>query len=129
MSQEFSLLPEQYALLRYPPEAAVPEWALQPDGFASVSRTADELSIVCLAALVPAGARCDGGWCCLKVHGPFAFDQVGILSSFAVPLAQAGVGIFAISTFDTDYILVKERQRDLAIQALVSAGHVIATGD
>ena len=129
MPQEFSLLPEEYALLRYPPDAAVPEWALQPGGFASVSRTADELSIVCLAALVPAGARSDGGWCCLKVHGPFTFDQVGILSSFAVPLAQAGVGIFAISTFDTDYILVKDRQRELAIEALVSAGHRIATDD
>jgi len=127
MPQVFSLLPGQYALVRFPPAAPVPEWAFAPGGFASVTRTADELSIVCLAALVPAGVRSDSGWCCLKLKGPFAFDQVGILSSFAVPLAQTGVGIFAISTFDTDYILVKESQRELAIRALVSAGHTIAT--
>jgi uncharacterized protein len=127
MPQVFSPLPDQYSLVRFPPDAPVPEWAFSPGGFASVTRTADELSVVCLAALVPAGVRVDGGWCCLKLKGPFAFDQVGILSSFAVPLAQAGVGIFAISTFDTDYILVKESQRELAIRALVSAGHVIAS--
>jgi len=126
MSQVFSLLPGQYALVRFPPEAPVPAWAFSPGGFASVTRTADELSVVCLAALVPAGVRSDGGWCCLKLKGPFAFDQVGVLSSFAVPLAQAGVGIFAISTFDTDYILVKETQRELAINALASAGHTPA---
>ena len=129
MSQVFSLVPGQYSLVRFPPDASVPEWAFASDGFASVTRTTDELSIVCLAALVPAGVRSDGGWCCLKVHGPFAFDQVGILSSFAVPLAESGVGIFAISTFDTDYILVKENQRDLALWVLVSAGHSIATDD
>ena len=126
MPQLFSLLPGQYALVRFPPDAPVPQWAFAPGGFASVTRNADELSIVCLAALAPAGVRSDGGWCCLKLQGPFAFDQVGILSSFAVPLAQASVGIFAISTFDTDYILVKESQRELAIRALVSAGHTIA---
>ena len=129
MSQVFSLLSGQYSLVRLPPDGPVPGWAFSPDGFASVTRTADELSVACLAARVPAGVRADGGWCCLKLKGPFAFDQVGILSSFAVPLAQAGVGIFAISTFDTDYILVKESQRELAIRALVSAGHSIATGD
>ena len=126
MPQVFSLVPGQYSLVRLPPDAPVPDWPFAPGGFASVTRTADELSVVCLAALVPAGVRSDGGWCCLKVHGPFAFDEVGILSSFAVPLAQAGVGIFAISTFDTDYILVKETQRELAINALASAGHTLA---
>ena len=129
MSQVFSLLSGQYSLVRLPPDAAVPGWAFAPGGFASVTRTADELSVVCLAALVPAGVRSDGGWCCLKLKGPFAFDQVGILSSFAVPLAQAGVGIFAISTFDTDYILVKESQRELSIRVLGSAGHSIAMDD
>ena len=123
----FSLLPDQYSLVRFPPDVPVPAWAFSPGGFASVTRTTDELSVVSLAALVPAGVRSDGGWCCFKLKGPFAFDQVGILSSFAVPLAQAGVGIFAISTFDTDYILVKESQRELAIRALVSAGHAIST--
>lgn len=125
--QVCSLLPGRYAIARVPPESPAPAWAFASQGVASVTRTTDELSVVCLAALIPAGVRSDAGWCCLKVKGPFAFDQVGILSSFAVPLAQAGVGIFAISTFDTDYILVKENQRDLAINALVSAGHSIST--
>jgi hypothetical protein len=123
----FSLLPGSYAVAQLSADSSLPEWAFASDGIASVTRSADELSVVCLAALVPAGVRSDGGWCCLKLKGPFAFDQVGILSSFAVPLAQAGVGIFAISTFDTDYILVKESQRELAVKALVSAGHTIAT--
>lgn len=129
MSQVFSLLQGPYSLVRFPPDAPVPDWAFAPGEFVSVTRATDELSVVCPAARVPAGVRSDGGWCCLKLQGPFAFDQVGILSSFAVPLAQAGVGIFAISTFDTDYILVKETQRELAVQALVSAGHTIATDD
>lgn len=129
MPQSFSLLQGQYAIVRAPSDGAVAEWAFAPGAFVSVTRTADELSVVCLAAVVPAGVKMDGGWCCLKLKGPFAFDQVGILSSFAVPLAQAGVGIFAISTFDTDYILVKESQRDLAIRALVSAGHTLSADD
>ncbi len=126
MTQAFSLLPGQYALARLAPESPAPVWAFASHGFASVTRTADELSVVCLADLVPAGVKSDGGWCCLKLKGPFAFDQVGILASFAVPLAQSGVGIYAISTFDTDYILVKENQRDLAIKSLLSAGHFIS---
>ena len=127
--QVFSLLPGRYAIVRAAPDGAIPEWVFAANGFFTITRTADELSIVCLAALVPGGVKSDGEWCCLKVQGPFAFDQVGILSSFAVPLAQAGVGIFAISTFDTDYILVKENQRELAIRALVSAGHSITSDD
>ena len=129
MPQVFSLLPGPYALVRLSPDASVPDWAFVPGSFVSVTRTADELSLVCPATLVPAGVRSDGGWCSLKLKGPFAFDQVGILSSFAVPLAQSGVGIFAISTFDTDYILVKESQRDLAIAVLLSAGHSLSSDD
>jgi hypothetical protein len=126
MPQTFSLLPGQYALTRLPPDSSIPDWVLASTGFVSITRTSDELSVVCSSQLVPAGARSDDGWCCLKLRGPFAFDQVGILSSFCVPLAQSGIGIFAISTFDTDYILVKQHQRAAAVEALLSAGHALS---
>ena len=72
---------------------------------------------------MPPGHDSEGGWLVLKLHGPFAFDQVGILVSIAAPLADHGVSIFAVSTFDTDYILIKADQLDRAIDALETAGH------
>ena len=126
MPQTFSFLSGQFALIRLPPDSAIPHWALASTGFVSITRTTDELSLVCPSDLVPPGVVSDDGWCCLKLKGPFAFDQVGILSSFAVPLAQNSVSIFAISTFDTDYILLKEHQRAAAIETLRSAGHTLA---
>lgn len=126
MPQAFSFLPGHFALIRLSPDAAIPAWALASTGFVSITRTTDELSVVCSSDLVPAGVESDAGWCCLKLKGPFAFDQVGVLSSFALPLAESGVAIFAISTFDTDYILLKEQQRATAIEALQSAGHILS---
>jgi hypothetical protein len=126
MAQTFSLLPDLYALARLAPDATVPGWALATDGFASITRTAEELSIVAPESSVPAGVRADTDWRAIQLKGPFAFDQVGVLSSIALPLAQAGVGIFAISTFDTDYILFKSQHLERAVEALVTAGHVLA---
>lgn len=68
----------------------------------------------------------DGGWRALKLHGPFAFDAVGILAALLAPLAQAGIGIFAVSTFDTDYLLVKAADLPRAMATLQAAGHVLA---
>lgn len=129
MSHNFSVLPGTYALVRFAPETPLPEWAFASPGFTSVTRTADELSIVCPDDAVPEGVRNEGGWRAVKLHGPFAFDQVGVLSSFTVPLAQAGVAIFALSTFDTDYVLVKASQLGQAIEALRAAGHSYQAAD
>lgn len=121
--QRFSILPGEWAVARLAPDASSPPWALAPAAFCAITRTADELSIVAPAAAVPAGIRAEGGWTILRLQGPFAFDQTGILASFAAPLAEAGIGIFATSTFDTDYLLIKTSQMPAAIAALLAAGH------
>jgi hypothetical protein len=118
------LLPGRFAVCRVDPEAPVPAGALAGP-FASVTRTADELSIVCPEPQMPAGARCEAGWRCLKVRGPLPFSAVGILASLTAPLAAAGVSLFALSTFDTDYLLVQESDLERALAALRAAGHAI----
>jgi hypothetical protein len=116
------------AVCRLPPEAAVPAWALAPGGLSSVTRTPEELSIVCAEGLVPPGTKAEKGMRILKVQGPLDFTLTGILASLAVPLAQAGVSLFAISTFDTDYVLVPGAMLEVAIEALRTAGHEVQAG-
>ena len=123
--QVFSVLPGEWAVARLAADAPVPAWAAAPAPFASVTRTSAELSIVAPAAAVPAGVRAEGGWTVLRLQGPFAFDQTGILASIATPLAEAGIGLFALSTFDTDYVLVKTAHRSAALAALRAAGHLL----
>jgi hypothetical protein len=124
------VLAESLSVLRFPADAAVPEWALRGDTFASVTRTGDELSLVCATAQVPSTplpdnmAR-DDGWRALKVAGPFAFTEVGVLLQVAAPLGAAGISILALATFDTDYVLVQEPQLARAIAALRAAGHTV----
>ncbi|THF86549.1 ACT domain-containing protein [Deinococcus sp. KSM4-11] len=117
-----SVLPLTFAVCRFAPDAPLP-----PLGgtLFSVTRTADELSLVCEDTLIPAGARAEGGWVALKLHGPFEFSLTGILAAVLNPLKGAGVGIFAISTFDTDYVLVKRERLDAALDALRAAGHTL----
>jgi uncharacterized protein len=106
------------------PESEVPEWAVT-GGFYSVTRTRDELSVVCMEE-VPEGVRSEGGWRALMLEGPFEFSEVGVLASVAAPLAEAGVGVFAVSTFDTDYVLVKEEKLESAVAALRGRGHEVS---
>jgi hypothetical protein len=120
------LFAETFAVCRLPPDAAVPEWATTPGPFISISRTADELSITAADREVPAGVRAERDYRALRVRGVLAPELVGILLSIAEPLAQAGVSIFAISTFDTDYVLVKARDVAVAVDALRDAGHQVA---
>ena len=122
MKLTLSLLPGELAICQLQADADVPGWAFLGE-FTSVTRTADELSIVCQKADVPAETRCEMGWRCLKVGGPVDFSLTGVLASLTAPLAQAGIGIFVVSTFDTDYILIKEEQVDKAIEALSEVGH------
>ena len=122
-SLRFSVLPGSWAVVRLPPDAEVPAAALVPP-FHSVTRTLHELSLVCPDHAVPEGSRAERGWAVLVLAGPFPFELTGILLSFLAPLAAMGVGIFAMSTFDTDYVLVKREKLDTAIEALVAAGHL-----
>ena len=119
---ELELLPARYAVVRLPPDAALPAW-LRPEGFRNVAWTADELSIVCDEAMPPGDAGAERGWRCFKLRGPFDFALTGILLAVLEPLAGAGIGIFAVSTFDTDYVLVKQAKLQVAIEALAAAGH------
>ena len=115
-------LPDPLAVCRLPADDAFPPW-LPTHGFVSVTRTAHELSIVCAQDAVPAGVRRESGWRALAVEGPLDFGLTGVLASIATPLAGAGISIFAISTFDTDYVLVKAERVDDANEALRRAGH------
>jgi uncharacterized protein len=120
--QRFSIHPGEWAIAQLAPEAPIPAWALDSSGFSALIKTAHELSIVVPTSKVPENVRYERGWSLLELHGPFAFEQTGILASFATPLAEAGIGLFALSTFDTDYLLVKAESIDRAIRALVPAG-------
>ena len=115
------LLKGRFAICRLLPDETAPEWASSGGGFYSVTRTGAELSIVCAENAVPPGVKCERAWRIFEIEGPFDFAATGILVSAARPLAEAGVPIFAISTFDTDYVLVKQVEN--AVRALESAGH------
>lgn len=117
-----SLLPDTLAVCRLAPDADAPAWAWTGEP-ASVTRTRDELSIVCRADAVPQEVRAEAGWRCLKVHGPLDFALTGILAALTAPLAAAGIALFAVSTFDTDYLLVKAENLDRAAEVLRGAGH------
>lgn len=116
------LLEGRFAVCRLAAGDEVPAWAAG-GAFTSVTRTRNELSVVCAEGAAPEGTRCEGGWRILQVEGPLEFGLTGILASVAEPLAEAGVSIFALSTFDTDYVMVKEERVDQAVAALTAAGH------
>ncbi|UCG13361.1 MAG: ACT domain-containing protein [Deltaproteobacteria bacterium] len=117
-----SVLPGTFAICRIQPQAEIPRWALIGD-FASITRTGDALSVVCRQEDVPGNIRCEKGWGCLKVEGPLEFSLTGILASLATPLARAGISIFAVSTYDTDYVLVRQEHIAKVAEVLSSEGH------
>lgn len=119
------VVPERLAVVRLEPHAAVPSWA-RAGAFVSVTRTEDELSIVCPASAVPAEVPCEGPFARIQVRGPLAFSETGVLVSLALPLSEAGISLFALSTYDTDHILVAEEDCDRALEALEAAGHRIS---
>lgn len=122
---DLSVLPDTLAIVRLAPDATLPLWATQA-AFFSVTRTSDELSIVCGARQIPSGVGAGTAWRVLKVAGTFALSEVGVLAELAAVLAKAAVSLFVISTFDTDYLLVGEKQLHAAIAALTNAGHRVA---
>jgi uncharacterized protein len=118
----FSRVPGAFAVCRLSAKTPVPEWAVR-GVFFSVTRTADELSVVCLEGQVPSEVHLENNWACLKLEGPFPFSETGILTSFVQPLSARAIPIFAVATFDTDYVLVKEAWMEKALEALKEAGH------
>jgi len=124
MSLVLQLIPGEFAVCRLPPAGPVPAWAGSAV-FSSVTRTADELSVLCPAAQVPADVKHEAGWRLLKLEGPFAFTETGILASVLAPLAAARIGILAVATHDTDYVLIKAARINEAVRALAAAGHPV----
>lgn len=120
-----AVLPGALAICRLPPDAALPAWASMSVPFLTISRTTEELSITTLQSAVPPAVVCERDYRALRVQGTLPPDLVGILVSIAEPLAQAGLSIFAISTYDTDYVLVKARDLSAALAALRGAGHTV----
>src|SRR2546427_10334263 len=112
-----TVLPDRYAICRLDSKAPVPEWVIGDD-FVSISRTRDELSIVCPERNLPKDTSCSKGWRILKCEGPLDYTLTGIIASLAEPLADAGVSIFSLATHYTVYVLIKEHQLDFAIQTL-----------
>jgi uncharacterized protein len=123
-SLRLSVLEHRLAVCRLEPDSEIPAWATGAPFF-FVARTAGELSVVCPEERVPAGTTCERGWRALEVEGPLEFGLTGVLASVAVPLAESEVGILAIATYETDYVLVQQSQLDLAAQVLRERGYEI----
>lgn len=119
---QLALMEGNYAVCRLEVDAHLPGWALTGP-FCSITRTAQELSIVVRTESVPPGVRAERGWVILQVAGPLSFALTGVIASLTAPLAQAGIPVFALSTYDTDYLLVKRAQVDAACDALRAVGH------
>ena len=116
-----STLVDPLAVVRLTPFSAIPEWA-NHSTFCSITRTADELSIVTCSFDVPATEQREGPFTAFMVHGPLDFALAGILSRIATALARAEISIFAISTYDTDYVLVPSADAERARSALTASG-------
>ena len=125
MALRLRSLDGEFAIARLASDAEVPDWAGQGP-VRMVTRTPDELSILVVAAHVPDDVRAERGWRGLVLAGPLPFSMTGVLASVLQPLADAGVPILAMSTFETDYVFVKGDDLSRALEALATAGHVVA---
>ncbi|MBC8043248.1 MAG: ACT domain-containing protein [Rhizobacter sp.] len=121
---KLSILPEPFAVSVAASGAAIPAWAMQ-GGFMSVTRTPDELSIVCAEKFVPPDAVCERDWRALKVEGILDFALTGVMAALTVPLAEAKISVSVLSTFNTDYVLVKSEKLADTVQTLRRNGYDI----
>ena len=119
-------LPEIFVICKLAPDAGIPEWALTSSIF-SITKTNEELSIVCVQTKPPTDLKAERDWRCFRVKGTLDFGLTGVLASLANPLAQAAISIFAISTFDTDYLMVKQSSFEKAVTVLSKAGHEVVS--
>lgn len=113
-----------YTISQLPPSSPLPAWSDGP-GFVSISRCDDELSVVCLKERVPEDVKSDGEWSCFKFLGPFAFDEAGIVLSVVRPISENGIGVFVVSTFNGDYLLIQNGDVDAASLHLAAEGHML----
>lgn len=128
VSLVLDLLPQTFSVARLSPDAEFPEW-IDRDSWYSVTKTPDECSVVCESRLVPCGVRQAGPWRAFKVKGPLDFEMTGVLRRLANPLAEVEVSIFALSTYDTDYVLVRDKDAERAVDCLRQTGIVVRSPD
>lgn len=119
--RSYSLLQDTFAICRMDKNASLPGWAVGGE-FWSVSRTPDELSVVCPQGSVPADVDHEAGWKCLKVDSPFQFDLAGMILSMAAPLAEAEMDLFVVATHDSDYLMVREKDLERTTAEIARAG-------
>lgn len=120
-----TLLAERYSVCRLDPQSPTPVWAQSDPAFCAITRTPAELSIVCPERVVPSDVAAYHGWRALVVHGPLNPTLIGVLAGLTTTLASAAVSVFAISTYDTDYLLVRERDAPQAVDALRRANYMV----
>ena len=121
---QLSLLKDKYGICTLPNTAPIPDWALT-QSLASITRTEKELTIVCRLEILPSQYQSDLNWRCFKIDGSFDLNQIGVISSISSPLADAGISIYVISTYDTDYFLIQEQNLEQTISTLSDIGHNI----
>ncbi|PLY02502.1 MAG: ACT domain-containing protein [Desulfuromonas sp.] len=121
---QLRVLVERFSLHRFPPQHEIPPQVFS-GSFYSISRSSEELSILCPASIPLDSPRCESGWSCLVVSGPLEFSLTGILAGLSGVLAAAEISLFAVSTFDTDYLLVKSERLEQACAALRGAGYLV----
>ena len=125
---ELRMRPERFAICQLEPDSP-PPWAELSDGFWAMAHSEGELSLVLPEARVRPGWRTEPGWRCIEVAGPLDLGMTGVLAALSAPLAEAGIPIFVLSTYDTDYILVHDRDAEAATAALAARGHRIQPGE
>lgn len=118
------LLNKTYGVCRLDKEASIPKWALESEFF-SITKTEDELSVVCEMNTIPEEMICERNWRILKIVGPLDFALIGILASISSLLADSGISIFAVSTYDTDYILIKDKDVEQGVEALLQEEYLV----
>ena len=116
-------LPGEFSVWRLAADDPLP--SLERGSFLSMTRTNDELSIVSPSTDVPSGSQVEDGWRCLRVEGPLAFEMTGVLAELSAPLARAEIPIFVVSTYDTDYLMVKAADLNRACNTLRNEGHTV----
>ncbi len=121
MQLTLTILNERYGICRMDIDATIPAWLLAAPFF-SITRTPDEMSVVCIESAIPDEVDCNRGWRCFKVKGPLDFSLTGVLASITRPLSSANIPVFSLSTYDTDYLLVPEEQLAPATTALSAEG-------
>ena len=121
---QLSLLDKIYGICVFENDAPIPDWAAMTS-FCSITRTQEELTIVCPQNIIPSDCEYDADWRCFRIDGSFDLNQIGVISSLAAPLAEAGISIFVVSSYDTDYILVKDQKVEQAVTVLSDNGHLI----